>query len=283
MSASIQIEEHSRRELVLGMALLLAFLPGVRFLAGIWSSVEYLNHGFLVPLVSLWLWMRERPRRDARPVAEDPRMAPLVALSLLAYVAGLLASVPWLTGLGMVAAIAAGLAWMRGGAWLAGSPFPVAFLVFMVPPPNGWVTPLIVSLQLWVSAVAVEVLYWVGATVLREGNILHLADGGQLFVAEACSGVTSLITLATLGVLLGHLSLERRRSRLLLLVAVIPVAMLANLTRVLVTVWIADRFGVVAATEGPPHTLLGLLAYVLGVGMMLGVDALLRRRERTPS
>lgn len=268
------------REWLFLLLLALVVAPSVLALAGIWLSVDYLSHGFLVPVVSLWIWMRERPRRARIPITRDTVGALVVGVALLMMVAGVLSSVIWLQGLGVVAAVAGTLWWLRGLAWLRASVFPVAFLIFMVPPPNAWTTPLIVRLQTWVSVVAVEVLNSFGEPVLREGNVMILPGGGALFVAEACSGVTSVITLAPLGVLLGYLGLRTAWARTLLALSVIPLAMAGNLSRVLGTAVLADRYGVGIAAEGPGHTLLGMLTYVVAVGLMIAFDASLRRVER---
>ena len=67
--------------------------------------------------------------------------------------------------------------------------FPLSYLVFMIPLPIGWVTPVIVKLQLWVSSAAVVLLQKWGISIFREGNVLTLPGDVSLFVAEACSGV----------------------------------------------------------------------------------------------
>ena len=269
----------TRERVFLGI-LALALAPAVFGLAGVWSTVDYLSHGFLVPVVSLWIWMRERPRRERQPIAPEPRGVAALGVSLLAVMAGLLSSLPWLQGIGIVGAVAGALWWLRGSAWLQAGAFPVGFLIFMVPPPTSWTTPLIVRLQMWVSIVAVDVLGALGEPVQREGNVMILPGGGALFVAEACSGVTSVITLAPLAVLLAYLGLETRWGRALLALSVVPLAMAGNLARVLSTAVLADRYGVEIAAEGPAHTMLGLSTYVVAVGLMIGLDAVLRKIER---
>lgn len=270
----------SPREWMFLAILGVAVAPSLWALAQVWSSVDYLSHGFLVPVVSLWIWMRERPQRERIPIAAESMGALGVGVAVLLMAAGVLSSVIWLQGLGVVAAVAAALWWLRGRGWLRAAIFPVSFLLFMVPPPNAWTTPLIVRMQMWVSVVAVDILNTFGEPVLREGNVMYLPGGGALFVAEACSGVTSVITLAPLGVLLGYLGLRTWWARTLLALSVIPLAMAGNLARVLGTAVVADRYSVEVATEGPGHTALGLMTYVIAVGLMLGVDVLLRRAER---
>src|SRR4029450_370053 len=95
--------------------------------------------------------------------------------------------------------------------------------------PPAWIAPLIVRLQLFVTDASVAVLDRGGGAVAREGDVVQLPAGGSRVVAEACSGVTSVITLAPLGVLLAYLTLRGTAARALLVAAVVPLAMLRTL------------------------------------------------------
>lgn len=272
--------ELSQREWGLAALLLVVFAPALAALAGVWSRVDYLSHGFLVPVVALWALLRERPRRARVPVRSDARGAFLLAGALAAYLAGLGSGSVTLQGLALVATVAGAVWFTRGPAFLAAVAFPVAYLLFMVPPPDGWITPLIVRLQLFVSTVSIALLQGLGVAVVRDGNVLTLADGSSLFVAEACSGVTSIITLTPLGVLLAYFGLRSAWLRAALVLAVVPLAMAGNLVRVVLTVLVTERFGLAVATEGPLHELLGLLTYVVACALLLAAAAGLRRLER---
>ncbi len=270
----------SARELFLGLALLVVFGPALGNMAGEWTTYDYLSHGFLVPIVSIWAYLREQPMRERVPVEADGRGALLIAAALVVYLLGLGASVVSLQGLGFVAAVA-GAAWtLRGAAWLRATAFPIGYLIFMVPPPISWITPMIVQLQLFVSSAAVVVSRALGVDLVRDGNILALPSGDELFVAEACSGVTSVITLTPLAVVLAAYALRTTGPRVALVLGVIPLAMLGNLSRVVLTVLIANSQGVELATEGPLHDLLGLSTYAVACLGMLGLAALLRRGGR---
>jgi exosortase len=147
----------------------------------------------------------------------------------------------------------------------------------MVPLPSGWVTPLIVRLQILVSEVAVWILQAAGVPVYREGNVLELPAGATLFVAEACSGITSLITLIPIGVFIAYFTESRWSRRLILVGAVVPIALAGNLLRVLLTVEVAIWGDVEMAIEGPLHEWAGVATYVLGCLCLLAIGALMRR------
>jgi exosortase len=267
------------REWALVALLAASFAPALLALSEVWRAVDYQSHGFLVPVVSLWVALRERYTWRRLVLAPDARGLAVLGAAFAAYLLGIGIASASLQGVALVAALAGAVLYARGAAWLRALAFPIGFLLFMVPVPPGWISPLIVRLQLFVSDASLRVLHALGVAVAREGNVLVLPTGESLFVAEACSGVTSVITLAPLGVLLAYLSLRRPFLRAILVAAVVPLAMAGNLVRVVATVLAALRFGADVATEGPPHELLGLLTYAVAVGLLLLLGAGLWRLE----
>lgn len=254
-----------------------AFVPGLLALSRVWNSVEYYSHGTLVPLVAALLAWRERERLLGTPVARSVTGLGLLAVCLGVYAIGLAAGLVSLTGLALVSALGAAVLWLRGPAWLNVLAFPLVYLLFMVPIPEEWLQPVILQLRLLVTGTAVAVLHAVGIPVLREGNVIGLPGGESLFVADACSGVTSLVTLAPLGVLVAQLTERSRWRRVLMVLAVVPIALAFNLIRVLGTVIAAQSVGAERATAGAVHDAAGLLTYVVGCLALLGVGSLLRR------
>ena len=248
-------------ELAVAVALGLAFAPALASLARVWSSTDYLSHGFLVPLVSAWIAWATQARRATVPRRRDPRGAVLIALALALYAAGLLASSPSGQGLALVAAIAGAVWYLRGASWLRALAFPIGFLAFAVPIPPDWLTPVIVQLLLFVSSASVGILNAFGVAVARDGNVIGLPTGESLFVAQACSGLTSILTLAPIATLVAYLSPLAHARKLVLVALVVPIAMAANLLRVVGTVLGARFWGVGFVTGDPIHVLLGLSVY----------------------
>jgi exosortase len=256
------------------------FAPAVLSLASVWSAVDYYSHGFLVPVVSVLIASSVQRERARLPRVRDRRGALLLAGALALYVAGLGAGTPGAQGLALVAAIAGAVWFLRGAAWLRALAFPIAFLLFMVPIPPTWLAPLIVGLLGFVTATSVGLLQAFGVPVAREGNVILLPGGETLFVAEACSGLTSLVTLTPIAVLIAWLTPLPLRARALLVASVVPIAMGANLLRVVGTVAGARWLGVGAVTGEPAHTGFGLGVYLVASLALLGVAGLLRRLER---
>jgi exosortase len=122
---------------------------------------------------------------------------------------------------------------------------------------------------------AVNALQQLGIPALREGNIIHLANA-QLFVAEACSGLRSLMALITLGVVFAYFFRKSLVERILIVLSAIPIAILVNAFRVALTGILTHNFGQKAA-DGVIHTTEGLFTFGIAFLLLLGEAWLLRR------
>jgi exosortase len=261
-------------DLALAAVVAAVFAPAVLAMARVWSSLDYYSHGFFVPFVSWWLFYARRkslgaPQRDARGLAV---IGACVAGLAVGYLAGSASAM----GLALVGALCGLTVYFWGAAGVRTLAFPLGFLLFMVPIPDAVLAPVIVRFQLWVSMASVWVLQRLGFTLLREGNVVLLPDDQRLFVDEACSGITSVVTLLPLGALLAHFVAGTRARRIALMLAVVPIAMLGNGLRVLGTVAGARRFGVESVTHGPVHEFAGLATFVLACALLIGLASLLR-------
>jgi len=277
-SGAVRSSFDSRDKLLL--AGLLAVLAGILVdLARAWWSSDHMSHGFLVPVVAYLVAAGRGRELELTPARSEPIGLVALAVALIVALGGWLMSSLTVAGVGVVASVAALVWFRRGRAWLVALAFPLAYLLFMVPPPDEWHGPLVNWLQAWASIRSVEVLYALGVPVFLNGFVIEMA-GGQVEVAEACSGATSLYTLSALGVLLAFMSLKRRRTRAALIALVLPAALVGNLARVVVTVLLCLQLGIERATSGWIHTALGLSIYVVAVGLLLAADAGLRVYEK---
>jgi exosortase len=252
----------------------LAFAPVLLGLARVWGSVPYYAHGFLVPIFAGAAAYGLRDRLVAAPA--QPRIVWAWAAVLGVYLLGLMAGDITLQGLALVAAVTTGVLQTWGLAGVRTLGFPLFFLLFMVPLPRVLVEPFIGWLQLQVSEAATAVLSLVGSSVSREGNVLILPGGEALFVADACSGITSLITLTPLAVALAWYAEKRWSSRFWILASVVPLALVANLLRVVGTTLAAERWGSAAVVASAWHDLSGLATFTLACVGLLGVSNLVR-------
>jgi exosortase len=255
---------------------LAAIAPALRVLSYIWSNSEFMGYGYAIPASSLaLLWLRRSEVREALARAEPAEngvrwvlaAALLESLGLLSDVGSVAgASVPLL--LGATAYAVAGPRFARAVA------LPVGFLIFMVPPPGFLVDPLLLTLKSVVTATSVGALQLAGFSIAADGNRIFV-PGHELFVANACAGLNSIVTLLPLAVVIATFLVEGAGRRALLLASVVPLAMLGNVLRVIATVVLVSRLGI-AYAEGNLHESFGVATFLLGALALLGVARALR-------
>lgn len=272
-----------RRTLTVGLALCAAIglLYGgvLSSLVRQWATDDNYSHGFFVlPLALYFAWER-RAALAAAPFESSRLGLVLIVGSLFVWIAGLLGSELFLTRVSMIGVIAGTVWFVWGSRHVRILAFPICFLLLMIPLPAIVFNQLAFPLQLLASQVGESTIVAAGIPVLREGNVLHL-PARTLEVAEACSGIRSLVSLVMLAVVLGYFTGMGTGGRVALALAAVPIAILANATRVAGTGLAAQWIGPEAA-EGFFHTFSGWLMFVVAfVGLLLVQQVLSRIRAR---
>ena len=174
------------------------------------------------------------------------------------YLVGQLGADVFLTRISFVVALTGAIWFVAGGAAVRVLAAPLAFLLMAIPLPTLIVNTITLPLQLLASRIGETTLNAAGVAVFRDGNLLELPST-TLEVAEACSGLRSIVSLAAIGGLLAWT--ERRWSRRVLLVALsLPIAIVMNGLRIAATGLACEAFGPRAAT-GVWHELGGWLTF----------------------
>ena len=240
----------------------------------VWSNNENYSHGFLVPFISLY-FANEASRRG--PVAVRSGLGlglAMVATALGIKLATIVVPFPTASDFGLVLALAGLCLALAGVDALKRYGFAFFFLVFMVPLPVALYSMIANPLQLLVSQMSTSMLNLIGIPALCEGNMITLAGGNQLFVAEACSGMRQLTGFLALTTAWAYLTSRPIWVRTLLVGSSIPIAMTANVVRVAITGIITYGFDPKYAS-GAFHTIEGLAMMGLGLLMLATFSALL--------
>ena len=240
-----------------------------------WENDGNYSHGFLIVPVALYFAWERRNRllaADSRPSI----LGLIVVLgSLVTLVAGILGSELFLTRVSMIGITAGIVLFVLGWTHLRILAFPVAFLLLMIPIPAIIFNQIAFPLQLLASRFGESTLMAANIPVLREGNLIILANT-TLEVAEACSGIRSLVSLLTLGIIYSYFTDERSWVRVVTTLSTIPIAIVANGLRVAGTGVAAHYYGEEAAT-GFFHTFSGWLVFVVAFLMLFVVMQLLQK------
>jgi exosortase B len=262
--------------IAIAAGLLLLYVPTyVGFAHGIWRDDAY-AHGPIVLAVFAWLMWRSRAALLEDTGERSPVLGgALVAVGLALYVAGRSQSLPLFEAASHLPVIAGTLFAMRGWPAVRRLAFALLFLVFLVPLPGFILEAATGPLKVLVSACVESLLRLLGYPVLREGVVLQV-ENHQMLVADACSGLNSLYALVALALLYVHLTGPSRRARLpLVLLGLVPIAIVANVVRVMALVLVTYYWGDEAA-QGLLHGVAGMLVFAIALLLLLGYDRMVR-------
>ncbi len=264
-------------QIALPTALLFAlYAPVLARLVVQWTD-PYFGHGFFVPLFSAYVLWQER-KRLARLAPNPSRWGLLIlAISLCLLILGTMGVELFTARFSFLLAIAALIVLSLGWHFFRAVFFPWAFLLLAIPIPAILFNQITFPLQLLASRFAADVLSWLSVPVLLQGNVIELAHT-RLEVAEACSGIRSLLSLLTLAIIYGYLAEKRRWARWFLALASVPIAVLANSIRIIGTGLIAQYWDPDKA-EGALHAWWGVIIFVVSLIMLYALHAAINLRR----
>lgn len=264
---------------LLVLVTLALYAPALGRLIRQWYVDPNYSHGFFVPAFSAYLiWNR---RQQIAAVKSSPSLwgATLVLGSLGVLYLGSLGSELFLQRISLLGVIAGLIVYFTGWRRLWAVAFPVAFLLFMIPLPAVIYNQIVFPLQLLASRFATGCLETLNLfPVLREGNLLIL-DSYTLEVVDACSGIRSLTSLLALAMCYSYLTERRFGIRVFLVLAMVPVAIVSNGIRVVITALLVNYFGFRMA-EGFMHSFSGWAIFLVSVLLLLALHGLINTALR---
>ena len=259
------------------LGLLVLTVPTIATLANSAWSTDAGAHGPIVLATGLWLLHHDGLRLPApgAPARWRP-VVPVLLGGLLIYVFGRAYDFISIEGFGLFLVFVAIVIRLAGLQALKRHAFPLFYLMLCLPPPGWLMTQLTAPLQVLVSWASEGIAAALGFPIAREGVVLYVAQY-QLLVEDACAGLNSLFGLTAISLL--YIFLAHRaslRHAAILLLAVIPIAIVANILRVFGLIAITYYFGD-AAAQGFMHSTTGMVLFIVGLLLIIGFDQILSR------
>jgi len=243
-------------------ALLACYAPTLRGMFDQWSTDADMSHGFVVPILVLWIVWRERAGWRALPAQPSRWGYAALAVGAIMQLAGALGAGLFVSALAFLVSVAGAVLCLGGWAFLRAWTFPLLLTLFMLPKLAIVYNRATLPLQLLASRIAAGILSGAGMGVIREGNILDVA-GRRISVLEACNGVRYLLSLGFVAVVFAYLADGKPWMRVALLAAAVPLAILANALRVAAAGWQPWL------AEGAPHAVAGGFFFALSLATLL--------------
>jgi exosortase len=259
--------------------LLVVMLVAVYFRVGIklvkdWAEIEENSHGLLIPFFVAYLVWDDRVAIASVPVRRSWGGIWLVALGLLEFLVGVFGADLFLSRTSFLL-VAAGAIWtLAGPAMLKKFGFILFVCLLAIPLPVLVLSHITFPLQLLASRCATGLLSLVGVPVLQEGNVISL-PAMQLEVAEACSGIRSLMSLFTIAVIYGYFLERSITKRVILALASVPIAVVANVARIFGT-GLAVQYWDPEKAMGFFHEFSGWLIFLVSLGCLYFVHTGMR-------
>lgn len=268
------------RWLPVALGLAAMYVPTYVGLAhGLWRDDTY-AHGPIILAVVAWLVWRQR----AALADEGARAAPVaggvaMASGLLLYIVGRSQGMALFEVGSHIPVLAGVVLLLRGWHALGRLWFALLFLIFLVPLPGFVIVSMTGPLKSLLAQVVESMLYGLGYPIARSGVVLTVGQY-QMLIADACSGLNSIFSLAALGFLYLYLTASRNHARTaVLLASIMPIALATNLIRVLVLILVTFHFGEEAGLSFF-HGSAGMALFAVALLLLLGFDALLGRLPR---
>ncbi len=264
----------------LGLLFFLLGAPVMGDLVSLWWNRYGFSHGFLVPLISLYLAWLQWPTLRVRPLtpalwAGSLWLVTATVLLLASEVAGIITS----GSLALILVLAGLVLLLCGFAYLRALAFPLGYLLFMTPVLDVLTQPLEWPFQLLSANMSVAMLQALGIPVLLENRLYIILPTVTLEVARECSGAGLLIAVLAIGLPLASLALRTWWSRITLVLSSVMIAIVANWVRLTVMGVYAQSGG--TSLHGPYHILQGLFVDWVAFGFLFVGTWLLNRLERT--
>jgi exosortase len=262
----------AHRRALLGLAALSAIIlwsywPTLVTMGEKWFTDPQYSHGFLVPMFAVvLLWLR-RARIETAEFTTSPLGLLGVGLGLALHLIGGRYSLEWLDMVSLLPVLA-GLCWCFGGKTALAWAWPsIAFLAFMLPLPYRVETALSFPLRRLATSASTYVLQTLGFPAVSEGNII-IIDDARVGVVEACNGLGALFTFFAITTALVIVLQRRWLDQVIIILSAIPIALFANVVRIVVSAMLASLVGQEAAQVFHNSAWAGLLMMSVAVGLL---------------
>jgi len=247
---------------------IILYVPVIRGLAGQWMSDANYRHGLLIPLISGLIICRERDSLSGT-YRNSGNLYGLILVLLAAslLITGTAASELFTARVSLPLMIFGIVLYLQGRGFARKIAFPILFLLMMVPLPYIIYFKMTFPMQILSARLSSAILRTIGVSVIRKGNILML-PGYTLEVVAACSGLRSLMTMITLSIVFAFFSSLGNTKKIILVACSVPVAIAANMIRLVVTALGAYTVGAEFA-DGPLHEISGLIVFLAGLLLLM--------------
>ena len=241
---------------------------------------SYYSHGWLIPIVAAVLIFLKRKRIRECPIRPCKWGWLVIIPSLILHVLGTTGRFGFVSGFALIGVLAGGILMLFGSRMLRLTFFPIIFLAFMVPVPDYLIQKTSFNMKLLAAGAATGTVDVFGFDVVREGSNVYLPSGETLVVDDVCSGLKYLISLTAFAALYSHLSKVKLWGKALLFFLAVPIAIAANMVRVVLMLAVAYHANVQTVNKWYFHDLFGFVLFIVAFLLLFLTESLIMRDFR---
>lgn len=247
--------------IILLILVIIVYFPTFIWMIERWAAVEtYYSHGFLVPLISLYIIWHRRMELNKLKIIPSNSGWLFFIFGILIHMLSALCEVYFTSGFSLILVLAGLVLLSLGKDFLRKLLFPILFLVFMIPLPMVAIANLSFRLKIFVSQIATIIVNKLGIYAVRDGSVIKTMHS-YLAVEDPCSGIRSLIALIALGALMAYFSRISRIKKTILFISSIPISLVSNVIRIVALTLVSEIYGAKIAT-GIFHDIMGMVVFI---------------------
>lgn len=257
------------------------YFGAISLMVKTWMSRNTYSHGFLIPMISLYLVWLDRERLKDLPIRPSIIGGMLgVLASCLLLITGMVSGVSMVQQISLLILIPSVILALFGPGYLKVLALPVTYLIFMVPILDVLITRIQWPFQILTATMAVNILNILGVPVFLSNQLIELPSG-TLEVAKACSGVQYLVSITAVAIPLAYFSLHGTIRRVGFVLIAIVVGIMTNWLRVvLIALW---SYMGGAVLHGPMHIFQGLFVSIFGFIVLFFISIFIKKAFPTPT
>jgi len=253
----------------LGVLTLIAYIPTFIWMVDRWVAKDtYYSHGFLVPLISLFIVWIKREKLGRLKIVPAKLGWLFFGSGMFIHLVSSLWRIYFSSGFSLILVLVGLVLLFLGKNYLKETLFSILFLLFMIPLPLVAIANISFKLKIFAAQISTVLINWFGIPAIRDGSIIKTMHS-YLIVEDPCSGIRSLISLIALGALMAYFTPASKVKKTVLFLSSVPIAISSNIIRIVSLSLISEIYGAKFAT-GWFHNTMGVLVFVFAfIGLVL--------------